>query len=50
MLRRHNLQWDMPTKTFPTRRAVLWLKELILPEIDRLEMNYLLPDFAKTVL
>jgi len=47
MLRRHNLQWDMPTKTFPTRRAVLWLKELILPEIDRLEMNYLLADLHR---
>jgi len=48
MLRRHNLQWDMPTKTFPTRRAVLWLKELILPDIDRLEMNYLLADLQRS--
>jgi hypothetical protein len=26
----------MPTKTFPTQRAVAWLKNLVLPEIDRL--------------
>lgn len=44
ILRRHNLQWDLPTKTFPTQRAIAWLKELVLPEIDRLEMNYLLVD------
>ncbi len=44
ILRRHNLQWDMPTKTFPTRPAIAWLKKLVLPEIDQLEMNYLLVD------
>jgi transposase len=44
ILRRHNLQWDMPTKTFPTKPALAWLKTLALPEIDRLEMNYLLAD------
>ena len=44
MLRRHNLQWDMPTKTFPTQRAIAWLKKLALPEIDRWEMDYLLAD------
>jgi transposase len=42
ILRRHNLQWDMPTKTFPTRSAIAWLKQLVLPEIDRMEMNHLL--------
>lgn len=47
MLRRHNLQWDLPTKTFPTQRAVAWLKELVLPEMDRLEMNYLLVDLEQ---
>ena len=26
ILRRHNLQWEMPTKTFPTQRAIAWLK------------------------
>ncbi len=44
ILRRHNLQWHMPTKTFPTRRAIAWLKQLVLPEMDRLEMDYLLVD------
>ena len=44
IIRRHNLVWDLPTKTFPTQRAVAWLKKLVLPEIDRLEMNYLLLD------
>jgi transposase len=44
MLRRHNLQWEMPTKTFPTRLAIAWLKKLVLPEIDRLELNHLLAD------
>ncbi|HVX61746.1 MAG TPA: hypothetical protein VHC19_14120, partial [Pirellulales bacterium] len=44
ILRRHNLQWEMPTKRFPTLRAIAWLKELVLPEIDRLEMHYLLAD------
>jgi transposase len=44
LLRRHNLQWEMPTKRFPTLRAVAWLKELVLPAIDRLEMDHLLID------
>jgi len=44
MLRRHNLQWEIPTKTFPTRAAIAWLKKLALPEIDRLEMDHLLAD------
>jgi hypothetical protein len=44
MLRRHNLQWEMPTKRFPTKAAVAWLKQLVLPEIDHLEMNHLLTD------
>ncbi len=44
MLRRHNLQWEMPTKTFPTKAAIAWLKKLVLSEIDRLEMNHLLAD------
>jgi transposase len=42
ILRCHNLQWEMPTKTFPTRAALVWLKQLVLPEIDRMEMNQLL--------
>jgi transposase len=44
VLRRHNLQWEMPTKTFPTRSAIAWLKTLVLPEIDRLELDHLLAD------
>jgi transposase len=44
ILRRHNLQWQMPTKTFPTKPAIAWLTKLVLPPIDRLEMNHLLAD------
>jgi len=44
ILRRHNLQWQMPTKRLPTKAAIAWLKQLVLPEIDRLEMNHLLAD------
>jgi hypothetical protein len=44
LLRRHNLQWQMPTKRFPTKAAVDWLKQLVLPTTDRLEMNHLLTD------
>jgi transposase len=29
ILRRHNLQWEMPTKTFPTVAAVAWLKQIV---------------------
>ena len=47
ILRRHNLQWGMPTKTFPTAAAVTWLKGLGLPEIDRLEMDHLLTDLEQ---
>jgi len=47
ILRRHNLQWEMPTKTFPTLTAIAWLKKLVLPEIDRLEMDYLLSDLKR---
>jgi transposase len=42
ILRRHNLHWEMPTKTFPTVAAIAWLKQIVLPEIDHLEMNHLL--------
>jgi transposase len=47
ILRRHNLQWEMPTKTFPTGAAIAWLKGLVLPEIDRLEMNHLMTDLEQ---
>ena len=44
IVRRHNVQWHLPTKTFPTQSAIAWLKALVLPAVDRLEMNYLLAD------
>ena len=44
LLRRHNLQWEMPTKRLPTLSAIAWLKQVALPEMDRLEMNHLLAD------
>src|SRR5207302_1595763 len=47
ILRRHNLQWQMPTKRFPTKAAVAWLKPLALPAIDRLEMDHLLLDLER---
>jgi transposase len=47
LLRRHNLQWQMPTKRLPTKAALVWLKELVLPAIDRLEMNHLLTDIEQ---
>lgn len=40
ILRRHNLQWKMPTKTFPSVKAIAWLTTLELPSWDRTEMNY----------
>jgi transposase len=47
ILRRHNLQWEMPTKTFPTQTSITWLKQIVLPEIDRMEMNHLLTDLEQ---
>lgn len=47
ILRRHNLQWEMPTKKFPTLAATAWLEKLVLPEIDRLEMDHLLADLKQ---
>ncbi len=44
ILRRHNRQWEMPTKKFPSKSAIAWLKQVVLPEIDRLEMNHLLAE------
>jgi transposase len=44
ILRRHNLQWQMPTKRFPTKAGIAWLRQVALPEIDRLEMDHLLAD------
>ncbi len=47
ILRRNNLQWEMPTKRFPTLAAIAWLKKLVLPEIDRLERDHLLADLEQ---
>src|SRR3954447_5230729 len=47
LLRRHNLQWQLPTKRLPTKAALAWLKQLALPEIDRLEMDHLLFDLER---
>jgi transposase len=44
ILRRHNLQWQMPTKVLATLKTIAWLKKLSLSEMDRLEMDYLLKD------
>ena len=44
ILRRHNLEWDMPTVTFPTQTAIAWLKTLSLSELDRMELDCLLAD------
>ncbi len=37
----------MPTKRPPTKAAIAWLKQLVLSEIDRLEMNHLLLDLER---
>lgn len=46
ILRRHNLSWEQPTKTFQTKRVFRWLGQLELPPIDRLEMNQLLEQWT----
>jgi transposase len=47
ILRRHNLQWQMPTKKFPSKSGLAWLQQLALPALDRLEMNHLLADLEQ---
>jgi len=42
LLRRHNLEWERPTKTFQTKKVKRWLKDIDLNPIDRLELNQLL--------
>ena len=39
VLRRHNLQHAMPTKTFPTKAAIAWLGTIQLPMADMLELK-----------
>ena len=47
LLRRHNLQWEIPTKKFPTQRAIAWLKQITFSEVDQLEVNHLLADLEQ---
>lgn len=42
ILRRHNLIWDYPTKTFQTKSGRKWLAEVELPAMDRMEVDMLL--------
>jgi transposase len=42
ILRRHNLEWECPTKTFETKKVRKWLREIALSAVERLEMNHLL--------
>ena len=44
VLRRHNLQHAMPTKTFPTKAAIEWLHTVQLPRADMLELQLALED------
>lgn len=45
IVNRHNLIWQYPTKTFPTRTGRKWLAKVPLPAIDRLEMDVLLKEW-----
>jgi transposase len=42
ILRRRNLEWERPTKTFQTVKVRQWLETLPLDPIDRLAINHLL--------
>jgi transposase len=42
ILRRHNLAWERPTKSFQTRKVAEWLQTLPLGPMDRLALNQLL--------
>ncbi|MBC8871754.1 MAG: IS110 family transposase [Planctomycetes bacterium] len=42
ILRRNNLEWDRPTKTFQTCKVIRWLRSMQLNSMDRLAMNQLL--------
>jgi transposase len=46
LLLKHNLQQECPTKGIKSKRARRWLAELSLTEIDRLELNLLLAQWA----
>jgi len=42
VLRRRNLEWDRPTKTFQTRQVARWLQKVQLGATDRLAVDQLL--------
>jgi transposase len=42
ILRRNNLEWDRPTKTFQTCGVIRWLRGMRLNAMDRLAMDQLL--------
>lgn len=44
LLYSHNLQWELPTSSFPSKAAITWLNQVELPLIDRFELDYLLAD------
>jgi len=46
VLRKHNLEQDRPTKLFQTKKVRQWLAEIHLGEIDRMEVNQLLGQWA----
>ena len=50
VLRRHNLQHQLPTKTFPTVAGLEWVKTIRLPMADRLEMDHALEDLERSKL
>jgi transposase len=45
ILRKHNLEQECPTKVFQTQKVRRWLAELELPDMDRLEIDLLLPQW-----
>ncbi len=42
ILRRNNLEWDRPTKTFQTKKVRQWLQTLALSEVERMDLDQLL--------
>ena len=46
ILRRNNLEWDRPTKTFQTCKVIRWLRSMQLNAMDRLAMNQLLKQWS----
>jgi transposase len=47
LLRKHNLEWQVPTKTFGTKKTRQWLRKLSLNETDRLELDQLLAQWEQ---